>query len=300
MDFKKCFVLFFLLTILPWMKISAQTWIVPDEAKTKVSPFIFTKETAEKGQSIYQKNCQSCHGIPRQNNPAKIIPDPGDPAAKKYQSQKDGEMFWKVTSGKTPMPQFQNILSEEERWNVISFVRSFNPEYIQPQPETRAGFSGKIIKLSINYIPDLKKIKVIAMEVTKDKKLIPSQGDKIILSVKRYFGEMQFGDPKITNQSGFALFEAPVDLTGDKEGKIELTARVDDPTGKVGDALATAILAIGKSNTAPSLIASRAWWSTRKMAPVWVIATFSFAVIIVWGFIFYILLSLRKIRKLNI
>jgi len=300
MDFKKYFVLFFLLMIFLWMKISAQTWIVPDEAKTKVSPFNFTNETTEKGQGLYIKNCQSCHGIPGQNNPAKIVPDPGDPAAVKYQTQKDGEMFWKITNGKAPMPQFQNILTEEERWNVISFVRSFNPKYVQPQPETRAGFTGKIIKLSMNYIPDKKKIKVIALEVTKDNKLITSQGIGIILSVKRYFGNMQLGDTKITNQSGVALFDAPIDLTGDKEGKIEFTARVNDPSGKVGDAFVNAIFAIGRPNNVPSLIASRAWWSTREMAPVWVIATFSFAVIIVWGFIFYILLSLRKIRKINL
>jgi hypothetical protein len=300
MDFKKYFVLFFLLFLLSGMKISAQTWIVPEEAKTKVSPFFFSKESTEKGQDLYKKNCQSCHGMPGQNNPAKIIPDPGDPAGVKYQSQNDGEMFWKITNGKTPMPQFQNILTEEERWDVISYVRSFNPKYIQPTPEMRAGSTGKIIKLSIYYIPDKEKIEVLAREITKDKKFIPAKGIEINLFVKRYFGELKLGDPIETNHSGIALFNAPVDLPGDRAGKMELTARISDPTGKAGDASTTVVIKIGKPNTAPSLIAKRAWWSTREMAPVWLIATFSLALASVWGLIFYILFSLRKIRKLNI
>ncbi len=299
MDFKKYILLSFLLLILSMVKVSAQTWIVPDESKAKVCSFLFTKETAEKGKVIYQKNCQSCHGIPGQNNPAKITPNPGDPAGTKYQSQKDGEMFWKITNGKAPMPQFQNILSEEERWDVISFVRSFNPKYVQPQPEVRAGFTGKVIKLSMNYMPGQKKIKIVSTEITKDKKLVPSSGDEIIMTVKRYFGELPVGDPKVTDKSGVALFDAPIDLPSDRQGKMEITAHVNDPTGKTSEAQVKTVLMIGKPNNAPSLIVQRAWWSTRDKAPLWLIATYCLAVIIAWGFIFYILISLRKIRKVE-
>lgn len=300
MDFRKYILLLFLLSVVPCMKIIAQEWVVPDEAKTKVSSFIFTKETVEKGQGLYTKNCQSCHGVPGQNNPAKIIPNPGDPAGVKYQSQNDGEMFWRITTGKTPMPQFKNILSEEERWDVISFVRSFNSKYVQPKPEPRAGLTGKIIKLTMNYIPDRKMIKVVATEMTKDNKSLPSAGTGISLTVKRYFGEMSLSDPKITDNSGIVYFHAPVDIPADRRGNLEFTARVSDPAGKLGDASVQVILPMGKPNTAPSLIATRAWWSTRDKAPVWVILTYSLSVILVWGFIFYVVISLRKIRKFNI
>ena len=30
------------------------------------------------------------------------------------------------------MPTFQTTLTEEQRWQVISYVRSFNKDYVQP------------------------------------------------------------------------------------------------------------------------------------------------------------------------
>lgn len=299
MEIKKLtlFLIFLLLT--SWMKVSGQTWTAPEEVKTRVSPFTFAKENIEAGKIIYQKNCQSCHGLPGQNNPAKISPDPGDPASSKYQTQTDGEMFWKITTGKTPMPQFQSVLNDEERWNVISYIRSFNPKYVQPEPETRPGFTGKRVRLSMEYLPEQKKIEVVALEKTENGAFIPSPGIEIVLSAKRYFGQMQIGNPKPTNKSGIVMFDAPADLTGDKEGMIEFMARVNAPEGSSIEGSVKDTIRCGKKNTAPSLIATRAWWSTRDKAPVWVIATYSVSVIIVWGFIFYIIMLLGRMRKLH-
>jgi mono/diheme cytochrome c family protein len=36
----------------------------------------------------------------------------------------DGEIFYKVTVGKSPMPAMGSRLSEEERWKLVLYVRS--------------------------------------------------------------------------------------------------------------------------------------------------------------------------------
>jgi mono/diheme cytochrome c family protein len=299
MDFRKFVLLVLLLVILPWIHASSQAWVVPEDAAKKVCPFKFSKETVVKGQDLYQKNCQSCHGIPGQNNPAKITPVPEDPVTPKFQAQKDGEIFWKITTGKTPMPQFQNILKDDERWYVISYIRSFNAKYVQPAPELRTGVTAKEIKLSMSFLADQKKIRIVAMEKVKDKGMLPSAGNEIVLSVKRYFGELHIGDPKTTDKYGIAVFDAPEALPMDRSGKMEFSAQVNDPSGILGDTKTTGIYPVGTPNTAPSLIAQRAWFTTRDKAPVWLILTYSISVITVWGFILYILFSLRRLRKLN-
>ena len=37
---------------------------------------------------------------------------------------KDGEIFYKITVGKKPMPSMKTKLSEEERWQIVHYVRS--------------------------------------------------------------------------------------------------------------------------------------------------------------------------------
>jgi mono/diheme cytochrome c family protein len=299
MNFSKSTSLLFTLMILTGVRLFAQVWEVPEDQKKKVSPYRFNADSIKKGETIYTKNCQSCHGNPGKNNWAKISPAPGDPASDKYQSQTDGEMFFRITTGKIPMPEFRNILSENERWNVISYIRSFNPKYIQPNPEIRTGPSGKQVILKMQYLKEKEKIQVNALEITPEKKELASKGVEIALFVKRYFGNMQLGDPKITNDKGEIMFDIPATLPSDRQGNLELTAMIHDASGKTGEAQAKATIAAGKPNIAPSLIATRAWWSVRENAPIWVILTYTLSVLIVWGFILYIIYSVLRIRKIS-
>ena len=297
MNFRKTTTLLFTFMFLAGMQLFAQVWEVPADQKMKVSSFRFNADSIKKGETVFIKNCQSCHGNPGKKNWAKITPEPGDPAGDKFQQQTDGEMFYRITTGKTPMPEFRNILSENERWNVISFIRSFNPKYIQPNPEVKAGMSGKQVTLALYYRKEIEKVEVIAKEIIAGKKE-PVKGVEVVLFVKRYFGNMQLGEPKITNNKGEILFDIPSTLRGDKDGFVDLTAMVNDPSGKTGEAQVKATIAAGKPTVVPSLIAARAWWSVREMAPVWVILTYSLSVLIVWGFIFYIIYSVLRIRKI--
>ena len=50
-------------------------------------------------------------------HPAKL----SDPLIRK---ETDGELFWKITVGKKPMPNYRTRLSPTDRWNVINYLRS--------------------------------------------------------------------------------------------------------------------------------------------------------------------------------
>ena len=288
-----------LLTTLPFARILAQTWEIPEEKKEVTCSFQFTPETVKAGQAIFEKNCKSCHGYPGQNNFVKLVPPPGDPATDKFQLQTDGALFYKITTGKAPMPEFRNVLSEEERWQVISFFRSFNKNYVQPNPANSVSLSGKRITLAMEYDQNLKKIRVTAIEAGKDNVKSPLKGAGIKLFVKRYFGNMVVDEVRTTNENGQVFFIFPANIPGDKQGKVEIIARIDDPSGNLAEASARGTFLLGIPNDKPSLIETRAMWTTRDKAPYWVVLTYSLSVIGVWLTIFIILFNVLKIRKIK-
>jgi mono/diheme cytochrome c family protein len=297
MRFKKLLIIIFIFSV--GTRVSSQTWVVPDDQKAVVAPFKFTPAMQKQGEQVYLKNCQSCHGLMGKDNWAKLTPPPGDLSKEKAQAQTDGELFYRITTGKVPMPEFRNIIPEEERWWVVAYLRSFNPKYVQPDPVAKAAFTGRIITLAMQYSDPMKKIVVTANEQLKDGKTGPATGVEVMLFVNRYFGKMQVGDVKTTNSAGQALFEFPADLPGNKEGYVEVSAMVNDPKGVMKSTAASASYAIGVPTDKPGLTETRAWWSTRGQAPVWILLTYTLSVIIVWGFILYIVYSILKIRKLS-
>ena len=297
MRFKKLLIIIFIVSI--GTRVLSQTWVVPDDQRALVAPMKFTPDMQKQGEQIYLKNCQSCHGLMGKDNWAKLTPPPGDLSKEKAQVQTDGEIFYRITTGKVPMPEFRNILPEDDRWSIIAYLRTFNPKYVQPNPVAKAAFTGRIITLTMEYSDPMKKIVVTANEQLKDGQTALAAGVEVMLFVKRYFGNMQVGDIKTTNAKGQALFEFPADLPGDKEGNVEVSAMVNDPKSAMKTTPAAASLAIGAPTDKPGLTETRAWWSTRGQAPVWILLTYTLSVIIVWGFIIYIIFSILKIRKLR-
>jgi mono/diheme cytochrome c family protein len=39
----------------------------------------------------------------------------------------DGEIFYQISEGRKPMPAFKRKLTEEQRWQLVLYVRSFAP-----------------------------------------------------------------------------------------------------------------------------------------------------------------------------
>jgi putative copper resistance protein D len=83
------------------------------------------------GVHLYQKNCVICHGVGGFGDgpAAKTLPiKPADLTAKHTSDHTMGDLFWWLSHGKpdTPMPAFAPLLSEEERWDLINFLRALS------------------------------------------------------------------------------------------------------------------------------------------------------------------------------
>jgi len=104
-------------------------WSIPAAEAQKKSPVAANESSLAAGQKIYSKTCATCHGktgdadgpavIELNIHPAKL----SDPQVAK---ESDGALFWKITTGKKPMPAYGKRISETDRWNLVNYVRTLS------------------------------------------------------------------------------------------------------------------------------------------------------------------------------
>ena len=105
-------------------------WKAPARAARKKNPVPSDDKSVAVGKEVYVHQCLSCHGDKGHGDgPASkdLNPRPHDLGAPNVAAQTDGALFWKITEGKKPMPSFEKLISEDERWHVINYVRTFAP-----------------------------------------------------------------------------------------------------------------------------------------------------------------------------
>lgn len=103
---------------------------VPDEALAIENPVPATNESIETGAAIYSANCAACHGPNGEGDgpaSAGLEIKPADLHAEHVQELTDGGLFYIVTHGRTgtAMPAWENVLSEQQRWEVVNYLRTF-------------------------------------------------------------------------------------------------------------------------------------------------------------------------------
>jgi hypothetical protein len=271
-----------------------EAWDVPEERKSRLSPFEFSDSIQQQGAMHYSVNCASCHGTPGQGNFEQLDPLPADPATAAFQENTDGEIFYKVSEGRGLMPSFKNVLSAQEIWKVIGYLRTFNPDYVQQvMPTAELSAYGGTVELLMAYLADEHKIQVRA-QGTRNGETQPIEAAEVALRVKRYFGDMMLDETQFTNQQGIVEFDAPQDLPGDENGNLGLTAQLVNQE-MFGISQVDTTLAVGKAFVPVSLTRERAMWNVVQKAPIWLLLAYSLSVMIAWGIIFYILFQLKKI-----
>ena len=112
----------------------AGTHDVPEEAAAVPNPIATTDDSLATGGTIFAANCAVCHGEKgRGDGPAaeNLEKKPADLNAGHVQGLSDGALFYIVTHGKpeTPMPAWEGAIAEEDRWNIVNFLRTFADEH---------------------------------------------------------------------------------------------------------------------------------------------------------------------------
>jgi mono/diheme cytochrome c family protein len=106
---------------------AASPWDAPPEAKQLQNPVKTDGRTVERGKRLFEQQCIPCHGASGAGDGAmakKLGYKPADLTLEKMTRLADGEVFWKISKGKAPMPTFEQKLSERDRWDLVSYVRT--------------------------------------------------------------------------------------------------------------------------------------------------------------------------------
>jgi mono/diheme cytochrome c family protein len=103
---------------------------VPEEAAALPNPVDADEKSLQEGASIYATSCATCHGEAGEGDgpaAAGLEQKPADLHADHVQENTDGALFYIVSHGRpgTAMPAWEDQLSEEERWHVVNFLRTF-------------------------------------------------------------------------------------------------------------------------------------------------------------------------------
>ena len=123
----------FMLIILICHRSLAQSspWVAPKEADNLKNPFSGNTSVLAEAKSLYTANCGPCHGDKGKGDgpaAAGLNPRPADHTSLAVQKQTDGAIFWKLSEGKAPMPGYKKIFSEQQRWELVSYIRTLAKE----------------------------------------------------------------------------------------------------------------------------------------------------------------------------
>jgi mono/diheme cytochrome c family protein len=104
-----------------------------------------TPGLVEHGKAVYGQNCAACHGVKGDGNgdaAAFLLPKPRNFVQAKYrlrstptgQLPTDVDLFRAVSLGMpgTPMPPWKHSLSDEDRWAVVEYIKTFSPRFSDP------------------------------------------------------------------------------------------------------------------------------------------------------------------------
>lgn len=101
-------------------------WVAPESEKAKKNPLPSDPKVVAQGEKVAKINCVSCHGPTGKGNgaaAAALNPKPADWTSSRVQDETDGELFWKISNGRGPMPPWKH-LPENDRWALIQYIRS--------------------------------------------------------------------------------------------------------------------------------------------------------------------------------
>jgi mono/diheme cytochrome c family protein len=103
-------------------------WNIPEEAKRRQNPLQPFPQALAAARVLYSDHCERCHGKTGKGDGAdatKFSTSPRDLTDyTRMSAQSDGELFYKISEGRRPMPEFKTKLSEEQRWQLVLLMRS--------------------------------------------------------------------------------------------------------------------------------------------------------------------------------
>jgi mono/diheme cytochrome c family protein len=106
-----------------------RAWVAPPSAKAVKNPVTPTPKAIADAKQLFLVNCAGCHGERGDGNGPASVVLPRKAAnftdVKAMSEKTDGELFWKMSNGRAPMPAWKELLPTRQRWELVNYLRTF-------------------------------------------------------------------------------------------------------------------------------------------------------------------------------
>jgi mono/diheme cytochrome c family protein len=121
-----------------WTAMNAPVWASRDEyrggaltaaassdANARTNPVPADAESLGQGRALYEQQCAACHGMSGRGDGfgPSGIPDFTDSV--RMRQRTDAMLYTNISEGRNQMPQFHEVLTEIQRWELVNYVRTF-------------------------------------------------------------------------------------------------------------------------------------------------------------------------------
>jgi len=109
--------------------------------KDQKNPIAATPQAIADGKEAFSHYCAACHGLDGQNTGVpfadRMSPPVPSLASQDVQQYTDGQLKWVIDYGIRPsgMPGSKGILSDDEMWSIIAYLRHLPPAGSLGEPE---------------------------------------------------------------------------------------------------------------------------------------------------------------------
>lgn len=108
----------------------SRPWTVPESARAMKNPIPASSADLDSIRPVYRDKCSVCHGLTGRgdgHDASLYDPKPTDfTNAQQMSGVTDGELYYKLTEGRRPMPSFKKRLTDEQRWRMVLLMRTFS------------------------------------------------------------------------------------------------------------------------------------------------------------------------------
>ena len=121
--------IFLLLFPLAALKAQSKPWPVPAQSAALKNAFADNPASVKEGKTLYTSYCTPCHGDKGKGDgaaAAALNPKPADHTSAAMLAESDGSLFYKISEGRTPMPQYKTTFTEKQRWELVVYIRTLN------------------------------------------------------------------------------------------------------------------------------------------------------------------------------
>jgi len=108
-------------------KGQSKPWVAPKEFTALKNPMTNESQVLKEAKTLYTSYCTPCHGDKGKGDgvaAAALNPKPADHSSAAMLNESDGSLFYKISEGRTPMPQYKAALTEKQRWELVVYIRT--------------------------------------------------------------------------------------------------------------------------------------------------------------------------------